>query len=76
MLLYVGRFTEVKRVPLLIEAYARARERFARRAPLVLLGGFPGEWEGEHPLDDDRAHGRARTSSWPAGTATTSCRAS
>jgi glycosyltransferase involved in cell wall biosynthesis len=51
VLLYVGRFTEVKRVNLLIEAYARAREGFHRRAPLVLLGGFPGEWEGEHPAD-------------------------
>jgi glycosyltransferase involved in cell wall biosynthesis len=50
VLLYVGRFTEVKRIPLLIRAHARARERFARRVPLVLLGGFPGEWEGEHPL--------------------------
>ena len=51
MLLYVGRFTEVKRLPLLIEAYARARPGFARRAPLVIVGGFPGEWEGEHPLE-------------------------
>jgi glycosyltransferase involved in cell wall biosynthesis len=50
VLLYVGRFTEVKRVSLLVRAHARARERFARPAPLVLLGGFPGEWEGEHPL--------------------------
>jgi glycosyltransferase involved in cell wall biosynthesis len=50
VLLYVGRFTEVKRVPLLVRAHARARERFVRPAPLVLLGGFPGEWEGEHPL--------------------------
>lgn len=52
VLLYVGRYTEVKRIPLTIRAYARARERFeGRRAPLVLLGGFPGEWEGEHPLE-------------------------
>jgi glycosyltransferase involved in cell wall biosynthesis len=50
VLLYVGRYTEVKRIPLLIRAHARARERFERRTPLVLLGGFPGEWEGEHPL--------------------------
>ena len=50
VLLYVGRFTEVKRVGLLIHAHARARERFERPAPLVLMGGFPGEWEGEHPL--------------------------
>ena len=46
---YVGRFTEVKRVPLLIEAYEAARERFGERAPLVLVGGFPDEFEGEHP---------------------------
>jgi glycosyltransferase involved in cell wall biosynthesis len=51
VLLYVGRFTEVKRLPLLIEAYARACPGFARRAPLVIVGGFPGEWEGEHPHD-------------------------
>jgi glycosyltransferase involved in cell wall biosynthesis len=50
VLVYVGRYTEVKRIPLLIRAHARARERFERPAPLVLLGGFPGEWEGEHPL--------------------------
>ena len=51
MLIYVGRYTEVKRIPLLIRAYARARRRFELRAPLVLIGGYPGEWEGEHPLD-------------------------
>jgi glycosyltransferase involved in cell wall biosynthesis len=57
VLLYIGRFTEVKRLPLLIEAYARARDGFNRRAPLVLVGGFPGEWEGEHPLDAVRRLG-------------------
>ena len=51
VLLYVGRYTEVKRIPLMIRAYARAAGRFGRRAPLVLLGGYPGEWEGEHPLE-------------------------
>jgi glycosyltransferase involved in cell wall biosynthesis len=51
VLLYVGRYTEVKRIPLLIRAYARAKPRFEMRAPLVLLGGYPGEWEGEHPLE-------------------------
>lgn len=49
VLIYVGRYTEVKRIPLLIRAYAQARERFDKRTPLVLLGGYPGEWEGEHP---------------------------
>ncbi|HET8755885.1 MAG TPA: glycosyltransferase family 4 protein [Solirubrobacteraceae bacterium] len=57
VLLYVGRFTEVKRVPLLIEAYARGRPGFARCAPLVIVGGFPGEWEGEHPLEAVRRTG-------------------
>lgn len=56
-LLYVGRFTEVKRVGLLVRAYARARERFPTRAPLVLVGGFPGEWEGEHPAEAVAATG-------------------
>ena len=57
VLLYVGRYTEVKRIPLMIRAYARAQERFGRRAPLVLLGGYPGEWEGEHPLEVVRETG-------------------
>ncbi|HKG65594.1 MAG TPA: glycosyltransferase family 4 protein [Solirubrobacteraceae bacterium] len=57
VLLYVGRYTEVKRLPLLIEAYAAAAPRFARRTPLVLVGGFPGEWEGEHPLEAVRRTG-------------------
>jgi glycosyltransferase involved in cell wall biosynthesis len=51
VILYVGRFTEVKRVPLLIAAYQRAQASFARPAPLALVGGFPGEWEGEHPWE-------------------------
>jgi D-inositol-3-phosphate glycosyltransferase len=49
VLLFVGRFLDFKRVPLLVRAYATARARFERRAPLVIWGGFPGEWEGEHP---------------------------
>jgi glycosyltransferase involved in cell wall biosynthesis len=57
VLLFVGRFTSVKRVPLLIEAYEHARPGFCTRAPLVLLGGFPGEWEGEHPLEAIRRIG-------------------
>ena len=49
ILLYVGRFTEVKRMGLLVRAYARARERFERPAALVFVGGHDGEWEVEHP---------------------------
>lgn len=50
-LLYTGRFTEVKRLPLLIEAYAKARVDLDETTALVLLGGYPGEWEGEHPIE-------------------------
>jgi glycosyltransferase involved in cell wall biosynthesis len=48
--LYLGRFTAVKRLPLLIRAHARAQAHLGRPTPLVLVGGHPGEWEGEHPL--------------------------
>lgn len=51
VLLYVGRFTEVKRLPLLIEAFAAARPRCRGPVSLVLLGGHPGVWEGEHPAE-------------------------
>ena len=51
VILYVGRFTEVKRLPFLLEAFADARERMRSPATLVLVGGHPGEWEGEHPAE-------------------------
>jgi glycosyltransferase involved in cell wall biosynthesis len=51
VLLAVGRFTEVKRLGLLVRAFARAQGETDARASLVLLGGHPGEWEGEHPHD-------------------------
>jgi glycosyltransferase involved in cell wall biosynthesis len=51
VLLAVGRFTEVKRLPVLIEAFAQAKRRLDRQAALVLIGGHPGEWEGEHPCE-------------------------
>jgi glycosyltransferase involved in cell wall biosynthesis len=57
VLLYVGRFTAVKRLPLLVRAYASARGRFERPAALVLVGGHPGEWEGEHPIETIEASG-------------------
>lgn len=59
VLLFVGRFLDFKRVPMLIRAYAAARERFEAPAPLVIWGGFPGEWEGEHPQAVARAVGEA-----------------
>jgi glycosyltransferase involved in cell wall biosynthesis len=60
VLLAVGRFTSVKRVPLLVRAFARAQRRLAEPASLVLLGGFPGEWEDEHPYDAVNAAGAQR----------------
>ena len=73
VLLYVGRFTEVKRVPLLMRAHA-ARPRALRA---------PGAARAARRLS--RASGRAstrsrscarratRTSSWPAGAGTRTC---
>jgi glycosyltransferase involved in cell wall biosynthesis len=55
--IYVGRYTGVKRLTLLISAHARAVERLGKPAPLVLIGGHPGEWEGEHPLATARRIG-------------------
>jgi len=49
--LYVGRFTAVKRTALLVRAHARARQQLGRPLPLLLVGGAPGEWEGEHPVE-------------------------
>jgi glycosyltransferase involved in cell wall biosynthesis len=49
VLVYVGRFLGFKRVPLLIRAFARAREGFTRPGSLLVWGGHPGEWEQEHP---------------------------
>ena len=51
VLLYVGRFTAVKRLDRLIGAFGRAQEQLNTPAGLVLVGGHPGEWEGEHPAD-------------------------
>lgn len=49
VLLYVGRFTAVKRMDRLIGAFAQARRQLPDRCGLILVGGHPGEWEGEHP---------------------------
>jgi glycosyltransferase involved in cell wall biosynthesis len=53
----VSRFTAVKRLPLLVRAWASATPRLPADASLVLLGGYPGEWEGEHPWDTIAATG-------------------
>lgn len=50
VLIFVGRFLGVKQVPALVRSFARARSRFTRPGSLVIWGGHPGEWEGEHPV--------------------------
>jgi glycosyltransferase involved in cell wall biosynthesis len=57
ILLYVGRYTAVKRLPLLVRAHSQVLASLGRPLPLVLVGGSPGEWEGEHPLKVARALG-------------------
>jgi glycosyltransferase involved in cell wall biosynthesis len=50
VVMFVGRFTAAKRVPLLLHAFARARARARRPMSLLVWGGHPGEWEGENPV--------------------------
>ena len=57
VLIFVGRFTGAKRVPLLIEAFAMAKARAERPMSLLVWGGHPGEWEGEHPVAAARRTG-------------------
>lgn len=57
VLLAVGRYTQVKRLGLMIRAFADAQKRTRRATALVLVGGHPGEWEDEHPADAIRASG-------------------
>jgi len=51
--IFVGRFLDFKRVPLLVRAVSRVNQSFGGSADppfnLLVWGGMPGEWEGEHP---------------------------
>ncbi|WP_153812205.1 glycosyltransferase family 4 protein [Streptomyces sp. SUK 48] len=49
LLLWMGRFLNFKRLDLLLQVFAALRESAPVRPALLVLGGFPGEWEGEHP---------------------------
>lgn len=57
VLIFVGRFSAAKRVPLLVRAFSRARPRFDGMASLLVWGGHVGEWEGEHPVTVARTVG-------------------
>ena len=59
VVVYAGRFLGFKRLSLLIEAHHAMQTSTSTRAVLVVVGGFPGEWEGEHPyLTVQRLHAR------------------
>ena len=49
-LLWVGRYQQVKRLDLLLEAFANVVRTSQVRPVLLVWGGYPGEAEGEHPL--------------------------
>lgn len=51
ILLFVGRFTTFKRINVLLHAYSIFKAKSKKHAPLIIWGGFPGEWEGEHPYE-------------------------
>jgi glycosyltransferase involved in cell wall biosynthesis len=57
VVLFAGRFLRIKRLQLLIEAHHSMRSTTGHRSVLVVIGGFPGEWEGEHPYDTVRRLG-------------------
>lgn len=57
ILLFVGRFTAFKRIDVLLDAYEMFRANSEHTAPLVIWGGFPGEWEGEHPYETVQRRG-------------------
>ena len=51
VVVFSGRFLGFKRLSLLIEAHHAVQDATTSRSVLVIVGGFPGEWEGEHPHD-------------------------
>lgn len=54
VVVFAGRFLGFKRLSLLIEAHHAMQTTTLSRSVLVVVGGFPGEWEGEHPYDTVR----------------------
>ena len=62
LVMFVGRFLNMKRVPLLVKAVAKVNEKFQSQGNplpfnLLIWGGMPGEWEGEHPYTTTRQLG-------------------
>ena len=63
VLIFAGRFLRFKRLPLLLSSIARANRFFREKGHsvppfnLLVCGGVPGEWEGEHPYTTTRRLG-------------------
>ncbi|MFI1649315.1 glycosyltransferase family 4 protein [Streptomyces avidinii] len=51
VLLWMGRFLDFKQLPLLLEAFVEVRAKSTVPPVLLVLGGYPGEWEGTHPYE-------------------------
>ncbi|MFI1622481.1 glycosyltransferase family 4 protein [Streptomyces lydicus] len=49
LLLWMGRFLHFKHLHVLLRSFAALRQSAPVRPTLLVLGGYPGEWEGEHP---------------------------
>lgn len=49
LILWSGRFLDFKRVPVMLEGFAKAREQLPVAPVLLMWGGYPGEFEGRHP---------------------------
>jgi glycosyltransferase involved in cell wall biosynthesis len=51
--IFVGRFLDFKRVPMLLRAVSQLNQTLESEGEpafnLLVWGGMPGEWEGEHP---------------------------
>jgi glycosyltransferase involved in cell wall biosynthesis len=60
LVLWVGRYQKVKRLTLLLEAFATVIKESSPAPALLLWGGYPGEAEGEHPYDTVRRLGLDR----------------
>ncbi|MER5648690.1 glycosyltransferase family 4 protein [Streptosporangium sp. NPDC002524] len=60
IVLWIGRYQQVKRLNVLLEAFAAALKEISPAPVLLLWGGYPGENEGEHPFEAARRLGIER----------------
>ncbi|MEV0754976.1 glycosyltransferase family 4 protein [Streptosporangium sp. NPDC050280] len=57
IILWIGRYQQVKRLNVLLEAFATTIKETSPAPILLLWGGYPGENEGEHPYEAARRLG-------------------